>query len=42
MIGPIPHEECETMPDGRVDTPDDLDMVRVNPPTIVDMCGADG
>ena len=42
MNGPIPREECETMPDGRADTPDDLDMVRVNPPTIVDMCGADG
>ena len=30
------------MPDGRVDIPEDLDMVRVNPPTILDTCGAGG
>ena len=30
------------MPDGRVDTPDDLDMIRIDPPTIPDICGADG
>ena len=30
------------MPDGRVDTPDDLDMARIDPPAILDMCGADG
>ena len=30
------------MPDGRVDTPDDLDTIRIDPPVILDMCGADG
>ena len=30
------------MHDGRIHTPDDFDMVRVDPPVILDMCGADG
>ena len=30
------------MPDGRVDTPGDLDMIRIHPPAILDMCGAGG
>ena len=30
------------MPDGRVDTFDDLDTIRIDPPAVLDMCGADG
>ena len=30
------------MPDGRVGTPDDLDRIRIDPPAVLDMRGADG
>ena len=30
------------MPDGRVDTADDPDTIRIDPPAVLDMCGADG